>query len=249
MNTRNRQAVGQPRAAWKKVQRAMALGVFAALPLLGAPSVSQASPPAHAPAWGYRNQKDDHWDRRNDYKDPRNGRWDDRKDRRDDCRDDQRNGRWDQRDGRWNRNDGRNDGRCDNRGNYGNPGYGYPNYGNPGYGYPGYGNPSYDNHGYGYPGYGNGYPGYGNGYPGYGNGYPGYGNPGYGYGQQSFTGVVTDVHSAESFDIRIGGDTYNVYLTGRAPRYLNAGDVVRVYGERANKNDIRASSLTILNNR
>lgn len=233
MNTPN-ETMSQPGAAWKKVRKAVALGVFAALPLFGVLQASQADPPAHAPAWGYRN-KDDRWDRRNDQ---RKDRWDDRKDRRDDRKDrwddrkDRRDDRWDHRNDRWDRRNDRNDrwdrrdGRGHNRGNYGYPNYGHPNYGNPGYGYPGY--PNYSNPGYGYPGYG---------------------NPGYGYGQQSFTGVVTDVHSATSFDIRVGGDTYNVYLTSRVPRYLNAGDVVRVYGERANKNDIRANSLTILNNR
>ena len=223
MNTPN-ETMSKPGAAWKQVQRAVTLGVFAALPLVGTLPVSQAAPPPHAPAWGYRNNKDDRWDRRHDRRDDRKDRWDDRKDRRDrrdDRRDDCRDDRWDRRDGRWNQ-----------RGHYG-----YPNHGNPGYGYPNHGNPNYGNPNYGNPNYGN---------PGYN--YPGYGN-GYGYGQQSFTGVVTDVHSATSFDIRVGGDTYNVYLTSRAPRYLNVGDVVRVYGERANKNDIRGNSVTILNNR
>jgi hypothetical protein len=96
---------------------------------------------------------------------------------------------------------------------------------------------------------------YGNRYDNrYRNGYnpnwnrPGYPSGGY-YGAQSFTGVVTNVRSDQSFDVRIGGGTYNVYLNNVLPRQLNVGDQVRVYGVRYGSNDIRNASVTIIRNR
>ncbi len=96
--------------------------------------------------------------------------------------------------------------------------------------------------------------GYHNGYYPNRPGQPYYGNPGYGYGQpnygaQTYTGIVTGVRSDQSFDVRIGGDTFNVYLSTRLPRQLNTGDYVRVYGVRSGNNDIRNASVSILNNR
>ncbi len=66
---------------------------------------------------------------------------------------------------------------------------------------------------------------------------------------QSFTGRVTRVPSRESFDVRVGGSTYNVYTNSRLPRGLSAGDLVRVEGRREDHNDIRNASVTVLRNR
>ena len=112
-----------------------------------------------------------------------------------------------------------------------------PHYNDPRYG--GYGNSPY--------GYGNSGGNYGGGNGGYG--YGGNGNYGYGNSNQSFTGRVTNVKSADEFDIRIGNTTYNVYTDSRAPRGLRVGDVVRVYGQRVGKNDIRNASASLLSNR
>jgi hypothetical protein len=101
-------------------------------------------------------------------------------------------------------------------------------------------------------------PGYNGGYrPGNGNNgnwnrpgtRPGYGNGGYNNGSQQFTGVVTNVRSDQSFDIRVGGTTYNVYSNSRLSRRLNEGDTVRVYGVRTDGNDIRNASVSLLSNR
>ena len=73
-------------------------------------------------------------------------------------------------------------------------------------------------------------------------------NGGYGYGQ-SYTGTVTNVRSDNSFDVRIGGSTYNVYTNYDLPRGLSVGDQVRVNGERVGGNDIRQARVSVLRNR
>ena len=68
------------------------------------------------------------------------------------------------------------------------------------------------------------------------------------YGQ-SYTGTVTSVRSDQSFDVRIGGGTFNVYTLSRLPRGLSVGDQVRVNGVQQFNNDIRNASVSILRNR
>ena len=63
---------------WKKLLQGVSLAAFAAAPILGATAVSQAAPPDHAPAYGYRNRDDrdtnrDDNDRDNDDHDRRSG--------------------------------------------------------------------------------------------------------------------------------------------------------------------------------
>lgn len=101
-------------------------------------------------------------------------------------------------------------------------------------------------------GYGDHY-GYGN-RPGgvYGGGYnrPNGGVFGGGYGNTGgYFGVVTRVHSDRNFDIRINGETFNVYTDYRLPRGLTEGDTVRVSGNRVGKNDIRNATVSITRNR
>jgi hypothetical protein len=67
--------------------------------------------------------------------------------------------------------------------------------------------------------------------------------------RRSYTGVITRVRSNDEFDIRVGGTTYNVYLSSRAPRQLSRNDYVRVSGVRSGSNDIRNASVTLLRNR
>ncbi len=67
--------------------------------------------------------------------------------------------------------------------------------------------------------------------------------------RQTFTGRVTDVHSRESFDIKVAGETYNVYAVSNTPRRLSVGDRVEVIGIREDHNDIRDASVTIIRNR
>ena len=128
---------------------------------------------------------------------------------------------------------------------YNDPRYNDPRYNDPRYG--GYGNSPY-----GYGNNGNNSYGYGTGNYGYGNGgydYGNYGNNGYENSNQSFTGRVTKVKSRDEFDIRIGNTTYNVYTDSRVSRALSVGDIVRVYGKRVGKNDIRNASASLLSNR
>jgi len=66
---------------------------------------------------------------------------------------------------------------------------------------------------------------------------------------RSFTGTVTRVHTGRSFDMRLSGDTFNVYTNSRLPRGLNRSDTVRVRGERYGANDIRNASVTLIRNR
>jgi hypothetical protein len=63
------------------------------------------------------------------------------------------------------------------------------------------------------------------------------------------TGVVTDINSTTSFDVRIGSSTFNVYTSRALPRGLSVGDVVRVSGSRVGSNDIRNASVSITSNR
>ena len=79
-------STGRAKNALKKFVAVATTGAIAAIPLFGAISVSEAQPPRHAPAYGYRDK--------NKRKDHRNDR---KKDRHNDRR----------RDDRWNK--GRND--------------------------------------------------------------------------------------------------------------------------------------------
>jgi membrane protein implicated in regulation of membrane protease activity len=85
---------------------------------------------------------------------------------------------------------------------------------------------------------------------GYGQGYnrPRVGGQGYGYGQ-SYTGTVTSLRSANSCDVRINGNTFNVYTDTRLPRGLSVGDQVRINGVQQYNNDIRQATVSILRNR
>ena len=67
-------------------------------------------------------------------------------------------------------------------------------------------------------------------------------------GYRTYTGRVTDVNSNQSFDIDVNGMTYNVTTSSRLPSGLDEDDVVRVYGRRANDNDITNASVTIIDN-
>ena len=193
LHNSNSKTMQHPGIAWKKLLNVATLGVFSVTPFVGTLAVSQADPPNHAPAWGYRRKQE----RGGSYSGRSYGR------------------------GRSDRDSGRDcDERDSGRGRYDrNSGYGYPNQS---YGYP--------NQGYGYPNQGYGYPNQGYGYPG-------------------FTGTVTNVKGDDSFDIRIGGDIYNVYTDSVLPRRLSEGDFVQVYGERVGKNDIRRASVRIIENR
>ena len=67
---------------------------------------------------------------------------------------------------------------------------------------------------------------------------------------RTFEGIVTRVnYGGNELDVRINGNTYNVYASTRLPGRLNRGDLVRVYGQRYGNNDIRNSSVRILRNR
>lgn len=66
---------------------------------------------------------------------------------------------------------------------------------------------------------------------------------------QGFTGTVTRLRSGQSFDVRIGGSTFNVITSSRLPRGLNVGDIVRVHGVRAGSNDIRHAAVSIVSSR
>jgi len=66
---------------------------------------------------------------------------------------------------------------------------------------------------------------------------------------RSFTGTVERVNSKSKFELRSGGRTYDVYVSGHLPRRLDKHDVVRVYGYRHGNNDIRNADVTIVRNR
>jgi hypothetical protein len=59
---------------------------------------------------------------------------------------------------------------------------------------------------------------------------------------------VTSEESTSRFNIQVGNTEYNVYLSTNAPRRLDRGDIVRVYGRRYGDNDIRNASVRILAN-
>jgi hypothetical protein len=59
---------------------------------------------------------------------------------------------------------------------------------------------------------------------------------------------VTSVESNSRFNIQEGNTEYNVYLSTNAPRRLDRGDIVRVYGRRYGDNDIRNANVTIISN-
>jgi len=67
---------------------------------------------------------------------------------------------------------------------------------------------------------------------------------------RTYEGIVTRIRYGDNeFDIRIDGDTYNVYPVRDLPYDLDEGDIVRVYGQRYGNNDIRNSDVDILRNR
>jgi len=51
---------------WKKLLQGVSLAAFAAAPVFGTTGISQAAPPDHAPAYGYRNRNDNNYDRHRD---------------------------------------------------------------------------------------------------------------------------------------------------------------------------------------
>lgn len=65
---------------------------------------------------------------------------------------------------------------------------------------------------------------------------------------QTFTGTVTDVESNSKFEVRVGGNTYDVYPSGTARR-VDEGDIVRIYGRRYGNNDIRNANVVVVRNR
>jgi len=106
-------------------------------------------------------------------------------------------------------------------------------------------NGSTDRPGWNRPGYNN------NNRPVYNNGNrpiyrPGNGN---GYTGRGYVGTVTRVRSSQSFDVNIGGNTFNVYTVSNVPRALSVGDQVRINGVQQYNNDIRNASVSILRNR
>jgi Sec-independent protein translocase protein TatA len=81
-------------------------------------------------------------------------------------------------------------------------------------------------------------------------GRPAPGRPGNNWNSgRRYTGTVTNVRSNQSFDIKVGNTTYNVYTTSRTPRGLTRGDQVQVTGVQQYSNDIRNASVSILRNR
>jgi membrane protein implicated in regulation of membrane protease activity len=65
---------------------------------------------------------------------------------------------------------------------------------------------------------------------------------------RTFTGRVTSVESNSRFNIEVGNTDYNVYLSSSAPRRLDNGDIVQVYGRRYGNNDIRNANVRIIRN-
>lgn len=66
---------------------------------------------------------------------------------------------------------------------------------------------------------------------------------------RTFTGRVSDTRGDREFDLKAGGDVFNVKLSSDAPRRLNRDDEVRVYGVRSGTNDIINASVAIIQNR
>lgn len=64
----------------------------------------------------------------------------------------------------------------------------------------------------------------------------------------TFSGVVTNVRSGTSFDLRANGRTYNVHTSSGVPRGLSRGDKVSVYGRLYGDNDIRNATVRITDN-
>lgn len=65
---------------------------------------------------------------------------------------------------------------------------------------------------------------------------------------QNFTGVVTNVRDARTFNIRYDGKTYNVYAD-EPTRHLHPDEKVRVNGKRVGDNDIRDAYVLEKRNR
>jgi hypothetical protein len=62
------------------------------------------------------------------------------------------------------------------------------------------------------------------------------------------TGTVLNVRgNSDVFELRVNGTTFLVDPSGRLPRKLNRGDVVRVYGRRVGNNILNASVVLIRN--
>lgn len=64
----------------------------------------------------------------------------------------------------------------------------------------------------------------------------------------NYSGTVTNVRSARSFDLRTNGRTYNVYTSSDLPRGLSQGDEVRVSGRPYGDNDIRNANVRVTDN-
>lgn len=64
----------------------------------------------------------------------------------------------------------------------------------------------------------------------------------------TYTGIVTNVRTGNSFDVRANDRIYNVYTSSSVPRGLSQGDRVRIYGRPYGDNDIRSASVSILDN-
>jgi len=60
---------------------------------------------------------------------------------------------------------------------------------------------------------------------------------------------VSNIRNSREFQLRAGGQTYDVTVNSGLPRGLNRGDVVRVYGVRAGENNINDANLAFVNNR
>jgi Ni/Co efflux regulator RcnB len=73
----------------------------------------------------------------------------------------------------------------------------------------------------------------------------------YDYGPfRSFTGIVTRIDYGDGeFDLRMDGETYNVYINRDIPYRLREGDLVEVHGQRYGRNDIRNADFDILRGR
>jgi membrane protein implicated in regulation of membrane protease activity len=65
--------------------------------------------------------------------------------------------------------------------------------------------------------------------------------------KDEFEGQMVNWRDDSSFDIRVNGKIYNVYMNHRAPRRLSNGDTIRVRGTRYGDNDIRDAEVTSIN--
>lgn len=66
---------------------------------------------------------------------------------------------------------------------------------------------------------------------------------------RTFTGTVSDVDSNGKFGLRVGNQSYDVFINRQLPRNLDRGDTVRVYGVRSGENNIQNATVSIINNR